>query len=1178
MTTNAQETVERLTAFFSKKPPAEVVEEPPAEFVEKPKAAVSEISTTPFDIREYLPEGITTEMNGRLPAEKLKRIHCGGELYIDAARAWLAMVRAAVQDGVFLNLNFAVDAYKTIGAQIKRFKQRFEETDAATVDPNAARLQVEFNGKIYQLKDGQKYTDIPGQSPHGYGLMVWIRNAKEPEVQNWLNENAEQFGFVKYGAGPRGYAYVKAREEIPPRVLEVESWQSESEFTAGQIAEASGCEWINKPPKEWRCHGLFYEEPFKPGYLVVVNQGTGFGIDKKLLKFTYNQCAGIICTKAEPFLEYNCPLLVTTNVRETVEKLNAFFAEKQAADELAREIPTPLFDIREYLPEGITPALNGILHPTKLRKIHCGGELYIDAARAWLAMVRAAVQDGVFLNLNIGVDAYRTIGAQIKRFKRRFDEIEAKEVNPNAARLQVEFNGKIYQLKDGQNYTDIPGQSSHGYGLSVWIRNATDEDVNAWLEENAEQFGFVREFESNIREYTYIKAREEIPPRVLEIENLPPEPEYTAEQVAEISGGIWLEPPPEEWRCHGLFYTEPLRAGYLVVVDQGLGFGIDKKLLKFTYKQFAGIICSDPEPFLEYNCPLLVTLNPQEAAEKLEEFFVESQAADKVDDSLQTELEFYKRLHPETVIFQKKKNMAERLLKIKVEDLQFASEKSWYGEYLALLPIHIEDPALRSMGKQFVKDLMRWYNEHIEQDERELAVLGILQFIKPQELTLPFNKHLFSHEMCLDIRGVFANFYTRINYSDYDLAAYYLSKQSKWRHKRRKMRVAFLITSIATAFDKMVPVYEMFKNRSDVRTFLIIITGQKEVIIKNQGKSEKHNDNVWKHFLEKYPDTTIYQDGTLSNLRDLKPDYVFMSTPHLNHCNTGFHFYDTVSFAKICFITYGANLSYTITMNLFEVFPEFFKHIYFAFCSCASSVRLAKEAFSHNSNIDFQHFEFLGYPILEKYYRMPATESLAKRILWTPRWSNKGRNGGSHFLEYMNPFVALYEKYGHKISLNMRPHPLTFDYILDINLMTEEEILDYKNKLKEYRIKVFDGREVDIDENIKETDIFLADYSSMLIVLFLTERPIIYCEFPNADPLPEYQEMFNAMYIARSWEDVEHYLDDLIKGEDPLLAKRQEVAKQIYETHKNATQKIVDRVVQDWQESQIDDEDELLTE
>lgn len=135
--------------------------------------------------------------------------------------------------------------------------------------------------------------------------------------------------------------------------------------------------------------------------------------------------------------------------------------------------------------------------------------------------------------------------------------------------------------------------------------------------------------------------------------------------------------------------------------------------------------------------------------------------------------------------------------------------------------------------------------------------------------------------------------------------------------------------------------------------------------------------------------------------------------------------------------------------------------------------------------------------------------------------------------------------------------------------MTREEIIEYKRNLRKNKIEI-NSTYADLGENIRNIDIFLSDYSSMLIVIFLTGRPIIYCEYPNAKPFPEYQEMFDAMYIAHTWEDVEHYIDDLIKENDPLYEKRQAVAETIYETHKDATQKIVECLLKDFAENQID--------
>ena len=128
---------------------------------------VSEIPKPLFDINEILPNGITPNLNGRLPADKLKQLHCGGYLYVDAARSWLAMVRAALADGIFLNLNFVIDAYRTVAAQLKRFKQRFEELDATKYTPPPQRHE---DSSRIQRKDlaTQRRSEIRGNSRTGF--------------------------------------------------------------------------------------------------------------------------------------------------------------------------------------------------------------------------------------------------------------------------------------------------------------------------------------------------------------------------------------------------------------------------------------------------------------------------------------------------------------------------------------------------------------------------------------------------------------------------------------------------------------------------------------------------------------------------------------------------------------------------------------------------------------------------------------------------------------------------------------------------------------------------------------------------------------------------------------------------------------------------------------------------
>ena len=280
----------------------------------------------------------------------------------------------------------------------------------------------------------------------------------------------------------------------------------------------------------------------------------------------------------------------------------------------------PNFDVKNFLPEGITPEQNGNIPGDKLKKIHRGARLYVDTARAWLAMVRAAAQDKVFLGLNTSFRAYRNLYRQIKVFKTRYTPIdETADFSDDA--IRVGFDGKIWQLKPNEIYCSVPGQSSHGYGLSVDIQSNGDRNVKDWLTKNAEQFGFVKEYDFEPFHFTYIKAREGIPTRVLEVEELPPELSYTAEEIQTVSGGKWLVPPNKDWYCNGMFYSRPFKVDCLAVVNQGDGIGITKDRLNKITRQVAGIICVNPEPLKEFNLPILVTDNIKETVKKLAEFF-----------------------------------------------------------------------------------------------------------------------------------------------------------------------------------------------------------------------------------------------------------------------------------------------------------------------------------------------------------------------------------------------------------------------------------------------------------------------------------------------------------------------------------------------------------------------------
>ena len=524
-------------------------------------------------------------------------------------------------------------------------------------------------------------------------------------------------------------------------------------------------------------------------------------------------------------------------------------------------------------------------------------------------------------------------------------------------------------------------------------------------------------------------------------------------------------------------------------------------------------------------------------------------------ENFKSEVEWYRKLYPEIAIFYKKVAFAQALLKLPLDELKNAPEQSWYSEYISLLAIRLDNTPLRTMCKKSASDLIQWYKNRMFAEERELAILGMIQLIDPTELPAPFNQHLWHKKMIADVQAVFLNHYTDVNFTNEEIASYYLSRQSLWRHEKRKMRVVFIVQSHASC-DKVLPVYEEMKRRGDIEVALVI----------HANPDYSYSYSWWSYFYNRYPNDTIY-DYNLMDLQKLRPDYVFVTNPYDYKRNyPSFRANDIVKHSKICVLSYGASLAYVFVNRQFRDFSPFWLNVYMIFCSSEDVKTEVIKKFPQDVNIGYKHIEFLGYPALNNFYKLEKEPGNTTRILWTPRWSLDNKFGGSHFLEYKDNFIELSKKYGEKITLFFRPHPNLREYLTDNELMTKEEIDEYKARLRENKI-IMHMNYSNLNETIANVDIFLTDYSSIMIEFFLTGRPVIYCEFSYAVPLPEYEEMFAAMYIARSWEDVENYLADLIAGNDPLFEKRQEIAKQIHEQHIGAAEKIVDRVVKDFKQS-----------
>ena len=415
-------------------------------------------------------------------------------------------------------------------------------------------------------------------------------------------------------------------------------------------------------------------------------------------------------------------------------------------------------------------------------------------------------------------------------------------------------------------------------------------------------------------------------------------------------------------------------------------------------------------------------------------------------------------------------------------------------------------------------------------------------------------------------------------FSSDKLSTYYLSQLCKKRHKERKMKVAFAVRDPSN-FSKELPVFEELAKRDDTELYIIVTPVISSTYANSkEGKVIQRvgfcNDEMWqfhKFYADKF-NAKITAFTNLTDLRKLNLDYIFYLLPY--ETSRPFEYFrsdEVVKFTKICYIPYGYNG--TVSFLQKEVNErEFLRNLYFYFSSCAETAEEHKKTYKSNVMMGYQHFLDLGYPMTEQFFNLKKEPSENKSILWNPRWSYDPKEGGSHFFEYKDKFIALRDKYPNA-KLGMRPHPNMFHGFLSDGKMSYSDVQAYRQKLVEKNIsyddcQVLSKQTMTLLESAKNTDILIADFSSTIIMYFASGCPIIYCEH-NFEYLKDYAEMMKGIYIAKNWNDVERYLDDLMNGIDPLKEQREKIRENFRRRQVGAAKRIVNCLVEDFRKSQI---------
>lgn len=165
-----------------------------------------------------------------------------------------------------------------------------------------------------------------------------------------------------------------------------------------------------------------------------------------------------------------------------------------------------------------------------------------------------------------------------------------------------------------------------------------------------------------------------------------------------------------------------------------------------------------------------------------------------------------------------------------------------------------------------------------------------------------------------------------------------------------------------------------------------------------------------------------------------------------------------------------------------------------------------------------------------------------KRIIWAPHHTipNMHREGigYSTFLDYSELMVELANKYRDEVIFAFKPHPLLYGNLC--LLWGKEKADNYYSMWKDMdNTQLSLGKYIDL---FKYSDAMIHDCSSFTIEYLYAHKPVMYLinsEHHTNNLNRMTTEAFNLHYKGRSKEDIENFIQQVIAGDDPMLAQRE---------------------------------------
>ena len=213
----------------------------------------------------------------------------------------------------------------------------------------------------------------------------------------------------------------------------------------------------------------------------------------------------------------------------------------------------------------------------------------------------------------------------------------------------------------------------------------------------------------------------------------------------------------------------------------------------------------------------------------------------------------------------------------------------------------------------------------------------------------------------------------------------------------------------------------------------------------------------------------------------------------------------------------------------------------------------------------------VGYPGIEKFINPPVESNdncwkiksnKLKRIIWAPHHTMEaaGTCHYSCFLQYCDIMVNLAKKYKNEVQFVFKPHPLLRN---KLDLLWGKEKTDGYYDLWENMPNTLlkDGEYIDL---FLTSDAMIHDSGSFLIEYLYVNKPVM--RTLNGIPIENLYNQFalsclDNYYLAHNEQDIEDFIQNVIKGIDPLKEQRTKFINDVLMPKGSPSQNIIDDIL-----------------